>query len=328
MEEVLAGVKRVFWNGDEKRLRAPFRIPAAVGLALLALQIVVGMVRFLSSALALPSTITTTVIIATLTVAGVAVAWFVDRRYRRDMGLELDQRWWLDAAAGLVVGLGMVAAVVVTLRLAGMASVGGPYRPSGTTVAVGDDSAALGLLYGFAFFVAVAVLEEFAVRGYLLTNVAEGLRGYVSTDRTAVWVAILGTAGLFGVLHAANPGGNWLSFLNITLAGVLLGIAYAATGRLAFPIGLHTTWNFGLGPLFGLPVSGLRADTALVPVRVDGPRLVTGGSFGPEGGLVMLVALAAGAGMLAWWVDRRDESLAPDERIAIPDLWTGESEDS
>lgn len=327
MEEALAGIKRVFWNGAEKRLRAPLRIPATIGLTLLALQLVVGVVRFLSSVVALPSSIRTALTIAALTVAAVAIAWFVDRRYRRDMGLELDRQWWLDAAAGLVVGLGMVAAVVLTLRIAGMASIGGPYRPSGTTVAVGCDSAAVGLLYGFAFFVAVAVLEEFAIRGYLLTNVAEGLRGYVGADRTAVWAAVLGTAGLFGALHAANPGGSWLSFLNIALAGVLLGVAYAATGRLAFPVGLHTTWNFGLGPVFGLPVSGLGADAALVPVRVDGPRLVTGGSFGPEGGLVMLIALATGVGMLAWWVHRQGGSLAPEERIAIPDLWSGEGAD-
>ena len=326
MEEALAGVKRVFWNGDEKRLRTPFRILATLALIWFTGILVYSVYLRFESTTPLSQPASRTLGLAIVTVASVAIAWFVDRRYRRDMGLELDRRWWLDAAAGLVVGLGMVAAVVATLRIAGMASIGGPYRPSGATVTVGGDSAALGLLYGFAFFLAVATLEEFAVRGYLLTNVAEGLRGYVGTDRTAVWAAVLGTAGLFGALHAANPGGSWLSFLNIALAGVLLGVAYAATGRLAFPIGLHTTWNFGLGPLFGLPVSGLGADTALVPVRVDGPRLVTGGSFGPEGGLVMLVALATGAGMLAWWVDRRGEGLAPDGRVAIPDLWTGESE--
>lgn len=327
MEGVLTGIKRLFWNAGENRLRALFRVPVVFGLVLLGAQVIDAVLGALASVVALPDPLFWTLWLGILTVAVVAAAWFVDRRFRGDMGLALDRRWWLDAAAGLVAGLGMVAAVVVALRAAGMATVGGPYEVADPAIILGGDSATRGLLYGFLFYGTVATLEEFVVRGYLLTNVAEGVRGYASDDRAAVLAAISSTAVLFGALHAANPDGTALSFLTITLAGVVLGVAYAATGRLAFPIGLHTTWNVGLGPLFGLPVSGLMTDTALVPVQVDGPRLVTGGPFGPEGGLVMFLALAVGAGMLVWWLRRGDE-LGIDERVAVPDLWIGDSADS
>jgi membrane protease YdiL (CAAX protease family) len=328
MNGAIAGVKRAFWNGNERRLRALFRIPAVVGLVLLAAQFINALLQAVAGVVAIPGPLFATLWIGLLTVAVAAIAWFVDRRHRHDMGLKLDRRWWLDAAAGLAAGLGMVATVVAALWLAGMATFGGAYRVENPAVVLGGGSAAGALLTGLAFFVAVATLEEVVVRGYLLTNVAEGVRGYVGTDRVAVWAAVLGTAGLFGVLHAANPGGTALSFLNIALAGILLGVAYTATGRLGFPIGLHVTWNFGLGPLFGLPVSGLATDTALVPVRVDGPTLVTGGEFGPEGGLVMFTALAAGTGLLAWWLSREGDDLSPDERVAIPDLWVDEPADT
>jgi membrane protease YdiL (CAAX protease family) len=326
MDEALT-LRRLLWNSDEGRLRALLRAPVVLALVLLAAQVLDVALEGLRSAVGVPNPLFATLWLGALTVVVVAVAWFVDKRRRRDMGLGLSRRWWLDAAAGLVVGIGMVATVVAVLRVAGMAVVGGPHRAENPAIALGDSPAAT-LLYGFVLFAAVAALEEFVVRGYLLTNVAEGIRGVAGDDTVAVGVAVLATAALFGVLHAANPAGSLLSLLNVALAGVLLGGAYAATGRIAFPVGLHTTWNFGLGPLFGLPVSGLTTDAALVPVRVEGPRLVTGGGFGPEGGLVMLAALAVGTGALVWWLRHTVGGVALDGRVAVPDLWAGSGDDS
>lgn len=327
MVDALSGVRRLFWNAGESRLRALFRVPVVFGLVLLAAQLVTAGLGGLRRIVDVPSPVFTSLQLGALTVALAAIAWFIDKRRRRDMGMALTREWWLDAGAGLLTGLGMAATVVVVLRVAGMAAVGGDYRVGDPAIALGD-SATEAFLYGFLFFTAVAVLEELLVRGYLLTNVAEGVSGRAGDERTAVWVAILATAVIFGALHAANPGGSVVSFLNITLAGVLLGVAYAATGRLGFPAGLHTTWNFGLGPLFGLPVSGLRTDVAVVPVRVDGPRLVTGGEFGPEGGLVMVAALAVGTGLLSWWLRRTGDGLAVQGRVAIPDLWSEGRDDT
>ena len=64
-------------------------------------------------------------------------------------------------------------------------------------------------------------------------------------------------------------------------AGVLLGAAYAVTGRLWLPIGLHIGWNFTEGSLFGMSVSGNAIDTGLLHGTLTGPPLLTGGAFGP-----------------------------------------------
>lgn len=325
MDEITTGIKRLFWNPDEKRLRALFRIPVALGLALLALQLIFGAVRLVLGSQSGP--LVSALLAGLLTGAVVAIAWFIDRRYRRDMGLSLGRRWWLEVVAGLVVGVGMVATIVVVLRVVGMAQLVDAHPVTNATIVLGEGSTTRSLAFGLLFFAATGALEEVVIRGYLLTNVAEGIKGYVGTARTAVVIAVVGTAALFGVLHAANPGGTALSFLNITLAGVFFGAAYAVTTSIAFPIGLHVAWNFTLGPVFGLPVSGLQTDTALTPVQTQGPDLVTGGSFGPEGGLVMLAALAVGVGAFVWWV-RRGGVLELDDRIAVPDLWIDEPADS
>lgn len=314
------GIGRAVWNPEQRRLRAPFRIPAAFVLGILALQLVVGVVGWLASAVGLPDPLETVLVFSAMTGVAVAVTWFVDRRRLRDVGLGGARDWWLDLLAGLAVGLGMAATAVAALSATGFATVGAAQPVSSPDIRLGGGW--LAPVYGLLFFGAVGLLEEFLVRGYLLVNVAEGLRGTVGSERVAVGLAVLSTAGLFGLLHAANPGGTALSLLNIALAGVFLGLAYAMTARLAFPIGVHVTWNFGLGPVFGLPVSGLVVDVALVPVGTEGSALVTGGSFGPEGGLVMLPALAVGSGALALWVRRREGGLDLDGSLAVPDLWT------
>ena len=47
--------------------------------------------------------------------------------------------------------------------------------------------------------------------------------------------------GGFADFHALVPG-----FFNLTLAGILLGLAYQRTGNLYFSIGLHAGWIFWL----------------------------------------------------------------------------------
>ena len=53
------------------------------------------------------------------------------------------------------------------------------------------------------------------------------------------------------------------------------------------PIGLHAAWNFVQGTLLGFPVSGATDwSVGLVRQAEVGNDLLTGGAFGPEGGLV------------------------------------------
>lgn len=49
---------------------------------------------------------------------------------------------------------------------------------------------------------------------------------------------------------------SWLAAVNVFGAGILFGIAYAVSGNLWFPISIHFSWNFALGPLLGLSISG------------------------------------------------------------------------
>jgi hypothetical protein len=68
--------------------------------------------------------------------------------------------------------------------------------------------------------------------------------------------------------------------------------------------GAHLGWNGTLAAL-GAPVSGLPFQIPLVDYTMGGPPWLTGGSFGPEGGLLSTVAITAAIVLAAQWV-RKD----------------------
>jgi len=316
-------IRRYIINPTERRLRAPWRVTVWLFLAGFGLIVVAGLVGLVGG-LANLSGPTFVVgrqisVFAAGTAIAVGIGYLLDRRTLRDYGLGFDRQWWRDAAFGLALGVGLptlvllaelaVGFVEVSVALATIDSGVLPLTAFGPPVAV--------LILG-AFFLVQATAEEVLVRGYLLTNAAEGLTSWVGTRRAVIAATAL-TGALFGLLHWTNPSASLLSVTNITLYGLLLGACYVLTGRLGVATGFHIAWNHTLA-LFGFPVSGLRMGVALLSTDATGPALVTGGEFGPEGGLIALPLLGVGGAALYWWVRREYGTVELLDDIAIPDL--------
>ena len=169
-------------------------------------------------------------------------------------------------------------------------------------------------------YLCVGIYEELAFRGYVLRNLAEGLRGTLRGARPAVIAAWLLSAVIFGLAHGGNPGATWVSNVQLMLAGLFLGLGYLLTGELAVPIGLHIAWNFFQGAVFGFPVSGVPQQVSLFAISQGGPDLWTGGPFGPEAGLMGLLALILGSALIWGWARLRGQSGRPVTRLAAPSL--------
>ncbi|MHB8529902.1 MAG: CPBP family intramembrane glutamic endopeptidase [Caulobacteraceae bacterium] len=170
---------------------------------------------------------------------------------------------------GAVIGTAMMGAVYLVLWRLGLARFG-----PGT----GFD----GLGGGLALAFGAAVFEELLLRAVLFRILEEA---------TGTTLAVVVSAVIFGLLHAVNPGATPLSTVAIAVeAGVLLALAYALTHNLWLAIGIHMSWNFAEGSLFGAAVSGGAPSRSLVRATLSGPRLLTGGAFGPEASVVSVIA--------------------------------------
>jgi CAAX protease family protein len=223
---------------------------------------------------------------------------FLDRRPFRDLGFRLNRGWWLDLAFGMALGAVLMTVIFLVESALGWISVAGAFETPGTGAPF-----ALAILLPVVAFVCVGISEETAFRGYQLRNAAEGLNYPVFGPRGAVLLAWALSSILFGALHAGNPNATPLSTFNIVLAGLMLGFGYVLSGQLAIPIGLHITWNFFQNAVYGLPVSGFGTFWAsFLSTQQSGPDLWTGGSFGPEGGLLGPAAMFLGVLLTALWV--------------------------
>ena len=324
-----AKVRGYVINPTERRLRAPWRIGLWLVLAGIVTAVLGVPLRLLPEpaqtaglALALFAVVEVAWGFGAVLVAGVGVGFLLDRRTLSDFGLGLDGQWWRDAAFGLALGVALPVIVLLGQLVAGFSTITGmlPTSPS-TTFQFGPASAPVRLALLGGFFLIQATTEEVIVRGYLLTNLAEGLAGLLG-KWWAIVAATVATGALFGIGHALNPSASLLSTGNIVLYGLLLGACYVLTGRLGVAVGFHIAWNYTLA-LLDFPVSGLETGVALIETESAGPELVTGGSFGPEGGLVALPMLIVGSAALAWWVRREYGTVEILDAIATPELRSG-----
>lgn len=316
-----------FWNSEERRLRAGWRLVLVVVLFLLSnvavylvsvpARSVLGGLGAAGDALSAPllAVIGPVQLVATLAMLGV-LALLVDRRRVGDFGLRLDRDWGLDLGFGLALGAALQTGVFLLEYTLGWV------RITGLAV-TSDPSASFALWFGAAVvgYLCVGIYEELFARGVLLTEVAEGLDGLWRIEtNAAVAVAILASSGVFGALHASNPGATPVSTGMLVVAGVFLAAGYVLTGELAIPIGVHISWNFVQGAVWGFPVSGTSLGVSLVGIEQRGPRVVTGGQFGPEAGLLGLLAMLAGIAATAWWVRARGGDLAVAPGLTTPAL--------
>jgi CAAX protease family protein len=140
---------------------------------------------------------------------------------------------------------------------------------------------------GFVPALLGGVIEEILFRGLLFRLIAKVL---------GTWGALALTAAFFGFAHLANHGATAGSAVAIALeAGVLLGAAYALTTRLWLPIGLHFAWNFTEGSIVGMTLSGNTMASGVIRGSLSGPRILTGGEFGPEASIVAVIVCFAAA---------------------------------
>ncbi|MCR4688300.1 MAG: ABC transporter permease [Saccharofermentans sp.] len=146
------------------------------------------------------------------------------------------------------------------------------------------------------FGVAKAILGTFFIN--LLMWLPQGaseevmFRGFMIKETKPVFGTAAGviiSSVLFAAFHSLNVGFTPLAAINLFLIAFLFAEIYLLTGDIIITCGIHTMWNLCQGNVFGLQVSGTEQGASLIHVTyLDKARdIITGGAFGPEGGLAV-----------------------------------------
>lgn len=288
MEDQRSIISQILLSPDENRLRLIWRL-AVTFVMLIIFFILFGIPAVIltgPAAVTLDETgllINSVVLALAATLTAFLARRWVDRRTFTGLGLHWDRYAGRDLLVGIAIN-GLMIGLIFVIELAA-----GWLRFEAFAWQLMSAGEVLrGLFLMLATFLLVGWTEELIARGYLLQNLADGLNMF--------WAVLL-SSFLFSLAHVANPNFSVAATVGLFLAGLFLAYGYLSTRSLWLPIGLHIGWNFFEGTVFGFAVSGAESFN-LINQSVSGPVLFTGGSFGPEAGLVMLPALLFGAGAI------------------------------
>lgn len=194
----------------------------------------------------------------------------LERRGISTLGLQINSRTLKEIAIGLGAGLLMFTFAIIVMISLGYADQENP---------LGGPAAMFGALLVFFGFLVQGAAEEVLLRGFILQ---------IFGRMTSTWFAILFSSVLFAFIHGANDSIDILPLINLCLFSVFAAL-YTLKGASLWGIcAIHGIWNWAQGNLFGMQVSGNDVTTAIVfDLKETGPDIWTGGTFGPEGGLIV-----------------------------------------
>lgn len=217
----------------------------------------------------------------------VGFARYVERREASDLDLGKMPR---ELGLGLLLGFGLYTACILILMVMGI------YRIDGL-------NPVSYLLPGVAMALSSGFLEELLFRGALFRIVEEFLGS---------WASVIISSAVFGFVHLLNPAGTLEGAIFISVeAGLLLAAAYMLTRRLWLGIGFHISWNYTQSAIFSGIVSGGVTDPGLIRSAIDGPALLTGGSFGLESSLIAFMLCTTTGVVLLTMAIRRGNVVRP-----------------
>jgi membrane protease YdiL (CAAX protease family) len=215
-----------------------------------------------------------------------------EKRRLRSIGLE-----WVGAlknyGRGLLIGLMMFAAAI------GLAALPGYIIVESSTTQPQGVAAIGGVLLVMLGWMVQGAAEEAIARGWVLPVIG---------GRYHPVAGILVSSVVFAAFHSFNPNLSPIAILNLFLFGLFAALYALYEGGLWGVFSIHSVWNWAQGNLFGFEVSGMASPGGTVfNLMETGPDIITGGAFGPEGGLAVTVVLVISC-LLVW--------LAADKRRA------------
>jgi len=297
MKDLQAPVKRMFFKQEENRLRSGWRILVFI-LFYLVLSRILNEVSFEVIGRLDRTTWSWWAVRGILVIiASTCVVWIVRKYIDKRSFISLGLRWNGAAVKDLFAGLGisglMIGTLFVVFLVSGLLEIKEiGWRTSGFPAALGV------LFWFFGIGLAVGWSEELVFRGYLLQTMRDGM---------GMRRAVLLSCMLYGLLHMSNPNSSFLSGVLIAIIGYVRIFGWLRTGQLWLSMGMHAGWDFFQGCVLGFTVSGMKTESLIKPA-ISGPGWITGGSFGPEAGILVIPFVMLGLAIMYVGTEKRKKT--------------------
>jgi uncharacterized protein len=208
------------------------------------------------------------------------MVYVVERSRLRNFGLPSIRPYAREVLYGILWGAGTMIFIFLVLFLTGNVEM---------KYSLGQPQWTIDSLFMLILMILVGFSEEMMSRGYTMT--------VLQRQTGKRWLAVGVSSLIFAAMHLLNPNVSAFGIMNIAFFGVVAACMYIRTGSLWMPIAYHASWDYFEGNVFGFPNSG-NTLPSLYPFAHVKSNLLTGGGFGPEGGILVTAALL----LLLIWV--------------------------
>jgi uncharacterized protein len=216
--------------------------------------------------------------------------WFFYSKYEKRIITELSIKGlWKKLLVGILTGSGLQSLTILVIYFYGGFKI----------IAINPVST---LIIPFTVAFTVSIIEEILLRGIVFR---------ITEEKWGSIIALIISGVIFGGLHLINPHVTIVSFLCITVVGVLLAVAYMYYRNLWMPIAIHFAWNFTQNGIFGAITSGNEKTSSLLTTNITGPEMLTGGQFGPEGSIQALVFCLIASIIIIMLLNKQNKIIKP-----------------
>ena len=201
----------------------------------------------------------------------------VEKRTLSDIGIKLNIKLPIVIAKGIIIGAGMVTIMIGILMVSGLCS----YQR------ISKFSISSCLLWFLAYFIQSSA-EEIMCRGFLQTSLARRIN-----TKWAIFISSLAFAipHVFTILDIEGIT-MWIAIFNLLLVSWLFSIVMIKENSLGAACGVHFGWNFCLGTIYGLEVSGGISSSGILNFSIKSNfDLFTGGIYGIEASILIIPIL-------------------------------------
>lgn len=256
-------------------LRSGWSVAALLLLTILGLGVGSSMVPEDGGNTTIAIKVAVTLVYGLITIGGAIILFkMIYKRRLCQMGF-ISKGWLTGLLYGFVLGSVSIGLIFAILIFTGQAKIAGVDKDKLLSFTMIIELFSVGM---------TAFSEEVLMRGYLMTALKP------TRNKCIIFLA---PSILFSLFHLMNPGITLLSLLNTFLAGMLFAYMFIKSGKLWLSSGFHIAWNFLQGDIFGMSVSG-NSQAAIFETKLGTNELLTGGNYGPEGGLLVTCVLLLG----------------------------------